>query len=405
MLFMDIYEIDLSLNNTKVEINPVNYSFVFKDSIHNFFSELNIQLNDISGILQEYLMTAEGNEFQIKYGRKGDSLLNGSYVVIEDQLPSTYMPDSIGGKVMLRCFHDYYNYQEKISKAYTGRISNIISTIISNYNFSGSTINDTGSSTIWYRPLLNQQEFIEDILLPNCYSNNSKESPFFAFIDSRNNFNLRNYYSMINTSIIETLKLANITPNSLQSNNQNVTIANNIIDPDIKRLKIGSTITKKFRKRNVYYRNRQTGEIENTTDYLYSYPQLSDNLPVMNDQNLTTGIYDLIYKETNKGRLEAFKGRKINSSKDSLFLERFLITIPLNTNLVSGNLIEIKLPLKIQDKNTNDSLLYSGKYLIENSQHVWDGENKRAFSQFIISRKFMTIPNNYLTKNKFMKGN
>ena len=402
MNYYDQYQFNLVINKTKFDIDPTNYSFSVRDSIHDFFSQITFEFNDVTGIFQESLLSSEGLVLNLQYGIKNQSNLSCNYSFINDELFSTLTNDSIGGKLTIPGLHEYYNYQEVVSSGYKDRISNIVQNITSNYNFSGKNINDTGADNIWYRPLMNQKDFIEEILLPNSYSNNSANSPFFCFIDSNNTLNLKNYYSMITSTIQKEYNLLNFAEQPNTNDNQG--IGDKVI-ANLQRFKTGSLQTKKYRNRKLVYRDRNTGQIVEDLDHIYSYPNgySNYNLPIVST-SLLTDTYDLFYKETDTSLQEAFNGRKINSTKDTFFLERFILTIPLDTNLTAGKMIRLSLPLKVSTQKTDASLNYTDNYLIESSDHIWNGDKRFGYSQLIVSRKFSKLSNNLLIKSQLMAG-
>jgi hypothetical protein len=396
MAFLDTYEIEVKLNDALVEAVPTTFSFSMHDSIHNFFSDIIFNFSDISGVLQDLLLFSEGIKLDIKYGIKDSTILKNTYSIINDELNSTYANDTIGGSSVIKALNRFYDMLEIKSEAYNDRISNVIVDLmdVPGYTFADLTWNDTGNQSIWYRPLMNQKDFIEKILLPNAYSNNAADTPFFAYIDSNNEFNLRNYYSMISTTPKEIFELKNVGADSITSTS--------IIG--LKRMKTGSLYNKKLRNRKLYSRNTETGEMEEETDFIYNYPSGSTNhLPIKKD-DLDSDYFDLLYEETEIGKLESYWGRTISSMKDTFFLERFILTTVFNPNLRAGDLIELRLPIKLQGNSSQLAENMSGFYLVEDSEHIWDGIGKNARSKLIVSRKFLTISNNSLLKPQFMKG-
>lgn len=409
MPLYDSYTFDLAINGKVQEIDPINYSFSIRDSIHKLYPSLTFQLNDVTGLFQEVLGNTEGIPIKIKYGIETKNVLSCPFVLINDQLPNTHTNDSIGGRITVNGIHEYYTKQEVIGEAYNNLISKIIRIFAGEYNFSSVVVNDTGCQNIWYRPLMNQRDFIKEILLPNSFSYNSQETPFFCFIDSNNEFHFRNYNSMVKENPIKSITQLNFAPSP--DIDENYTQGKNRLEDgtgdrfifDFKRWKPGSTVTKKLWNRKLFQRDLSDGSYSESEDHIYNYPKNEYRNLLIFDESSITSSYDLLYKETETGLIEAQKGRKINSMKDSFFLERFILTVPLDVTLRAGRLIEINLPIKEQE-NTVNSLAYSGQYLIESSDHVWNNRSMFGYTQLIISRKFVTVPNTSLIKSKLMVG-
>jgi hypothetical protein len=402
MKYLDSYQFELSINNSALDVNPLTYSFSMKDSINKLYSELDFSIDDTSGMFQEALMFTEGFNLYLKYGDKVN-VLEGKYIINNDDLMTTYSNDSIAGILNVNCLHEYYDKQEVKSDGSLDTISNIISTLAGEYGFNSTNVDAIDSADYWYRPMLTQEKFIYEILLPNSYSNLSFDSPFYCFIDNNNNFNYKSYYTMMSTISTEKDFILQVTnPSSLRNN----TIL------EFSKVRTGSTFSKKFRKRFLFSRNRKTGELTTDNDKISQYPSNSSQmtsgldvgyLPIVSDGSLDTGNYFLYYDEEEPGPLGGFNGRKINSMRETFALERVLIITPLNPSVICGKTINIQVPIKVQN-SSKLSYNYSGKYLVEESEHVWNGKLNKSFSKFLLSRKFVNISSESKVKSKFLKG-
>lgn len=414
-------EFDVIINNTSIDVDPASISFSVRDSIHNLLPELNFELMDSSGIVQDSCLTSEGIDIKIKYGIADQSLLDCKFVIESDQLPRTLAKDSIGGKLFINGIHEFYSYQEVKSDSYIGRISEVIRKILYNSKYvfknnnvipsNNTYINDTGCDYIWYRPMLNEKDFIEQILLPNSYSNNCFDTPFFCYIDSNNNFNFRNYHSLSFETVSKSLKYLEYSHSVDKKQAAAVgayagssSIGDRFII-DYKRWKQGSFYNKKYWNRKIFSRNRNDGSFDETIDYISSYPKgMLNYIPIIKDDH-TSGFVDLEYSEMDVPLQECFNGRRINSTKDGFFLERLLLTIPLDTNLHAGNMLELTFPIKVVNTNrTENSQVYTGEYLVESTDHVWNGTIKNAYTNLIVSRKFIDIPDSSLLRSRFING-
>ena len=67
------------------------------------------------------------------------------------------------------------------------------------------------------------------------------------------------------------------------------------------------------------------------------------------------------------------------------------------------NLLENKLNIYIVDgSGTKLSTNFSGKYVVIECEHIWDGENSRAHTKLIVGRKYISVANSYLMKGKLL---
>lgn len=398
MIFNEYYNIDISLNGNSLEISPNETYFSIHDSIHQLFSNSIFKINDSTGELREYLINMEGNIFSITYGVESlkDNLLKNSYVVLSDETPEVFLSGNLNGKITLNMSHEYYDKQEVENMPHSDIISNIVRKLSKSYNFKSLNIDTTQGKSMWYQLAMDQKSFIEKVLLPNSYSNNSSMTPFFAFIDNDNQFNFKSYYSLFNSSSVATL-----TYNPLTSEGSNI---NSIYD--IKPFKKGSEQTKKNRNRTLFSRSTETGKYIKRKDLMSNYPSAKDNnalLPIMGKESIITSMEDQSFEYTDEERKYSFAARKIWGQKESLFLEKFIISLPFNPLLVAGKTVELKLSILNESRTSEYSLYNSGKYLIEDSIHTWEGGSiKRGTTQIIVSRKYCFIPNNYKLRSKIL---
>jgi hypothetical protein len=175
----------------------------------------------------------------------------------------------------------------------------------------------------------------------------------------------------------------------------------------IRRWQTGSDTTKEYRHRIIYAIDRSSGELNVYKDNITDYPSNeTGNLSILNDEGLNTGHFDLGFDETIIGRKENLKGQIINSARDSALLDRFIIIVPYAPHVVAGKVVNMKFYMRdLQTGNYIISPVFSGNYLVENSEHVFNGEKLKPFSKFIIARKHIkNIPGNYDLQKKLMKA-
>lgn len=391
MTFNDYYNIDISLNNEDLQLEPQNFIFSIHDSIHSLYSNAKLRIKDPTGYLRESLLFEEGNTFKISYSIKAfeDIVLKSSYTTVNDEADRIVTQGILSGDTTMNLVHEFYSKQVVENKAYNNRISAIVDSI-TEYPFAKKNINDTGSKSIWYRLRSDQKTFITEVLLPNSFSNNSNKTPFFCFIDCSNEFNYRNYKSMIEMSPVCTLTFNTIDPKK--------TSFYSIYD--IKPFRVGSLVTKKLRNRNVVTRDKDTGEFIQKSVSLKDLPEnMFDGytIPLIGDLSVQTNYQYYSFTQKTNGEKEALQARIIYDEREGFFLEKFVVTTVFNPKLKSG--VTINLEIGIASKNSNEKSLYqSGKYLIEDCIHSWNGEERRGSTQIIVSRKFIKAQDNLLSK-------
>lgn len=391
MIYNDYYNIDFLLNKKSLQITSSDVVFSIHDSIHSFYPTATVLFNDITGSVREYLLPIEGNIFTIIYGTELNSKsISCNYVSNKSETPQSMSNGLLNGRITQRLTHEYNFYEETINKAYAGKISTIVSSTISDYTFSKKNIDATGSESTWYRLTSTQKDFIENVLIPNSYSDNSNNTPYFCFITVDNIFNYVHYYTLTTKSSIATLYYAPIKQSSID--------INAILD--IKPFNNCSNY--KLRNRKVLTRSPSDGTFTTTVKKITDCPSNNpseNKFPVIYNKNLNTSFEYYLFNKTDLGEKEALKARILDEEREGLFTEKFQIITAFNPELKSGE--NVDLDLNIMGSTLIEKSLYSsGKYLIEDCIHSWDGSIKKGFTTIIVSRKYAKVPSNYLLSSK-----
>ena len=180
--------LNVKVNENESGLSPSSISLMEFDSIFQFYPKCKIAISDSTGQLNEYLTFVNGTNLEILFGANDSTSKKCRFVVAKDAVPQQQTVSSIGGAFELETIHEYFYKQYKKSKSYSSNISDIVKSIVKNYNFSQINIESTLNTGNWYQPYVNDSEFINDYLLPFSYSSSSKNTPFFSFINSNNEF-------------------------------------------------------------------------------------------------------------------------------------------------------------------------------------------------------------------------
>lgn len=381
-----VFEVFANENN--LELTPGDLSFSMIDSIYNFYPRCIFNFFDVSGLIFEGKAIAEGMSITLHLGTE-DYKISCDYVMKKNQLPDARTPGYLNGEITGEVFHTYSNQQEEISFSYTGAISLVIEEVIEDFSFRDTIIEETANDDIWYRPLLTQKQFIEQILMPCAYSYNSEDTPFFCFIDSNNVFHFETFNTLINKEPSADLEYKPRGENDL---NEDMIFDIKPFSPDIKSYY-------KFLKRKIYYQSQEDGSlVEEDDSFLDHPPNRGNKLPYIGDSSLVTGTQFLDLYEEESPENEQQMAEKIYPLKNALILERALIVTPLRVDILAGQTINIKTIVQNPDDSIN-SLYFSGKYLVEKSSHVWDKDKKTGHSEFVIGRRYVKVPDSYLIRD------
>lgn len=387
MEYQNSLNINLKFEDTDLELLPSTYSFSIEDSIYDTYTKGEFILKDSTGLLQEYLMTVEGAKYELTIGYE-DSFIKVPFIAVDDTLEENLTVGLINGNVKIKLIHEFKSLQDIKSSYYKDKISNIVKKQAGSYPFTKFDIEATGNDYEWYQLLKGQVDFINENLLPFAFSNSANKSPFFYFIDNKNQYNFKSFYSMIKGQ-----KPISLT---LTQGNDLATSSSSIIG--IKRLRKGMDITYDLRHRKIYSFNESNGNLVEAEDYLADYPLNNKSIPIVGDKNLVTSYFLQEDYNTDISTKENLQGLLNSSMRDSMTLDRFVITLPFNPDIIAGIPIELIIPTA-EDSSSNDFNL-TGIYLVEKSVTAWDGENNLATTYAIIGRKDTFLPSSLYSMKK-----
>jgi hypothetical protein len=390
MTFGNFYELNLIIGDKEVEMSMQDISLAMTDSLYSLYNKCSLKLLDATAGFQEFLFNLEGMMVQVEYGIE-DKKIGATFVNRRSEPDEVQSKTTLGGTVNFDLIHQWYNKQVVKSKAYADNtISSIVNSIMSPESslFSsdgGIDISDTTGEDTWYQCMITDARFIHDQLMPNAWSGNANNTPFYAFITNDNVFNFKHLHGF----------LSNDTAYTYYYSKANVGESQQQIILDIKQWNEGSQTNKLNRNRLVTYIDPENGDLIEEEDSLKDYPE-TETVPILNVADGKTSYLPFLYKTSTQ--TNNLKGQKAHTMRHSIFLDRFMLLVPFNPYLKSGMNIDLYIEKPQIEEETGISDRFSGTYLIEICTHVWDGQNKRGYSRLIIGRKELDVPRNYAFK-------
>jgi hypothetical protein len=374
------YTLSIKINKASTDLNGDDVSLSFSDSIYELYPKASIQFVDSSGLFLESRITTAGIHFDFSVGYNS-KILNLPFLVNYFETPDQLDSNSLNGTILINLIHSFYNSTSNLPKAYSKTTSDIITELISGFKFLKTDVESTVSlqDSPYYNPMLTFEDFVKNIILPNSISNQNKADPFFCFINSRNEFYFKSF-------------------TSLTKNSSGITL-----------------FFKKGRKGNpnekiMVFRpfSEPFSQVRDTTNFSQSFFDEDSNGDFTTEERsiLDDGItpYPIIkLEEQTISQFDGFKDEmgvlresvKINlKKKKSLLVEKIFIITLLNTELAAGKTVSIETDYLQKDQ----SLVYSGNYLIEKSTHSWDPESRLGYTRLIVSRKKAIAPSGTLIK-------
>jgi hypothetical protein len=379
------FSLRLFANDRELELTSETVSISCQSSIYSQWNKANIKFNDPTGLILESFAIEKGMPIRLEYGNEDKKLYNDCNYVIENvKVPETNSSDSITGPVEIELTNPWKYQQVQRSFSYKKRISEIVNNLTRG-NFNSVNISDTGNQDVWIQGLKTDSDFIFETLLPYAYSRNASNTPFFCFIDNNNTFHFRHFKSLIQPNPIETYKYEDDT-NILGESSQTTV-------KQIKKLDEGLKDIYPF----LHYKEFVIDEDGNLAiEQEGKFKELSHEplgkILVRNEIN-TEDNYVYFDKFKRGDQSENDKGSFINKLKDHYFTDRLLCLVPFNVENDTGKSFN----LEVNSQNNGQlSARFSGKYVIEMANHVYDSDQLNAFSMLLLARRGTnTAPSDY----------
>ena len=78
-----------------------------------------------------------------------------------------------------------------------------------------------------------------------------------------------------------------------------------------------------------------------------------------------------------------------DAMRSGFFVDKTFCVLPFHSNLVAGKVVEVAVSIMNSESKHELSETFSGKWLIEQSIHTWDGIQKQVLSQLLLCRSSM----------------
>lgn len=364
-------------------------SFSIRYNIHNVYPKMNMSLEDVDGLFAEYLMTTPGLKYSVEFGIEGgEENIKGDFVIQKDITTKLRQTELFAGTLDISLIHAWSTKQKRETLSYNKNISDIVKQLVNNYNFRSQNIENTQNKEIWYQGKQKQSEFIKKGLLPYAY--NSTETPFYFYIDCQNNVNFHSYDSFVKNSPNRTHEYTYQRQASHDDAMGNLII-------DIRRWSEDKMVLDSEQKQETFSVNRDGELIKidyNSSDFLKK--KALDAEPFVKNEE---GIGQYYYRGINRDITNSDKGYRLHKMRRLFHPERYMVMVPFNPKIKAGDIFKMRVYLP-NDSNETFSERFTGDYVIEMSEHIWDGETMNAITKTIISRKYIQVPDDYIIKEK-----
>lgn len=377
------FNIDDSTNGIVSQLNLFDNAF-------DMFPYYSMYVGDDGGIFSREYPFIEGLNQRIALGEcKTTNFLQHDFYWYGQQLPQGKLLDYVAGTNLwsgisrYRIIDAVKSSSFGINSAYSKGIplATVINQVAGDYFPKANLFIDPQIKNVDLFYQANQYDF-EFLKSLSKIAASSNGSPYLCFINLQDEFYFDTVYNLMSKEVIPSLKF------KIDSN----TITQQFDDDQLRHynaLSVGGIVNEKNYEKNVFSVDR-IGSVKINDVFLKQFfnpPQVRGN------DFGTSGAAKILIRNQNSAGLKDVRhfgivdtdSQKYNKEGwiNNLFLDSMLgyrmnISVPFNADAVSGRNVEILF------KNTRDSKLYnklySGKWLIWQSNHHWLSDKRRAFT-------------------------
>ncbi len=390
MIINNYFNFEISYNGSDIEAGAKFSDFQIKDSIHKLLPEVSMTISDMTGTYIDSLVFLEGSEFGIKYkNEESESQLNLKLVLNKYELSKLGRLGIINGEFRIKFEHFWYGQSRILSSAFNNDIESIIKILARQFPSKLDIEPCNNGDRILYCPMKTDLEFLNSLKYI-AKSRSNPNSIYFIFIRSDNTLIFRTYESLYNKKPIASL--------SYKTQNSGMTKESIL---DIRPFNVGLENTMRARNIRTILKNKDGTFEASNIKVIDNNTQIKT--PSIGDSSLETDFNFIDYSLDLKLDDDNIKDAHINNSiRESYFYEKFYIKLILNTDIQSGETVDIKVDINTES-GQEEAIYLSGKYLVEESIHSWSRAQNSGFTEIIISRPKASIPNNFNYRDKILK--
>lgn len=386
-----VFSFTIVVDSSVIPLNLTGFNISIQDSIYKLCPELVLSSNDISGIGHESRLNILGQEITFSIDNSDSDVISFPMVNVLYETNKNETSNGLSGIFNFRFIHAA-KFSDKKPTAYKDLSpSNIFSTLLGIINknagrFSGGkmkppvvTIETTEQAVSYpliYNPGYDNERFLNEILLPLSAKGGTNTTPYYAYINNENKAYFESLDTMLAKSPIKTLVFGDDLGNR---ENAAVLFTLNSFSQDY--TKIESFIDTSFTWLN---------EMQEIKEQDISLLKTIKPIAIIKKDTSVTlespESYDTIINADEEYGKVNFNKRK------GLLIDKLCVLTIMDLSLSAGNTVNIETYLNISDVNNKEkSDNYSGKFLIEASEHFWDASKLMGFTRLILGRTSMNI--------------
>jgi hypothetical protein len=368
------YKIGLFINKSSRTPAPNLYSFVISDNIYASFPLLDLHFPDSSGVFLDLDNFTQGVPANIKFGVAGASeTLDADFRFSRrDAISPTAGTFGLNGNLQIKGLHDSY-YKNRKSRNIALKEITVADSVKKLFpSESGLKIEATKGKIESYA-FDDPYQFTRDVLLPQAA--NGKIRPYVFFRNLADELRFESIDLLEGNAPTEQLTFGDIDGDNTYNTLNSFLPYNEGLDKTLADFHVTGKVLKKDLTLG-------TSDKSIATD-------ARDKIPVVTDTRIH---HDRYFHRQFNPKVEydhlntAFHA---DAMRAGFFVDKAFGTLPLHPNLIAGRVVEIAVSILNSEGKGELSETFSGKWLIEQSYHSWDGMIKQGQTRLILCRSSM----------------
>lgn len=383
----ETFRFTITLGSQEIGLNLKSFDISVRDSIYSFAPEVTFTTNDISGTGFESRLNILGQDMAFTVGT-GTAEVSYPLTCTCYETPETDTSNGLSGTLKM-VFRHAAAFVGKQSEGWERQSpADVFKYLISQMrnDFVSFThgqlqsaiveVNHTSRCSAYpliLNPKLNAEDFIDKILLPLANDGSVSTSPYYAYINIENRANFESLKDMMDRAPVKKI-LFGKTP----GDETNAITAIKVIPYSQDYSRISEFIDKTF----TYLDQKHEVRSEDI-----SLDKVVIPLALMKSSSTET----LVSPSDLRGTIDPVKeaGMIINKERKGLLFDKLIVLVFMDVTLCAGRTVDVEAYLNIPGETKSQN--YSGKFIIESSEHLWDASSLMGYTRLILGRMSMQV--------------